>query len=213
MGWTDQVDAYCERLGPGPLAEPLNALSNLGFFVAAWGLWRRAEGAAPGQRGLALLVALVGAGSLSFHSLATRWAGVLDVAFIGLFELAFLMLFLRSVARWPGAGVAAAGLGFLVLDRTAAALIPADRYNGSVLYLPAVVVLLTLTTYARRIAPEAGRRMTRASGVFAVSLAARTADLALCPVWPWGTHCVWHLLNAWILYQLGQAIAPAPRRS
>ena len=27
MAWTDSVTAYCERLGPGFFAEPLNALS------------------------------------------------------------------------------------------------------------------------------------------------------------------------------------------
>jgi hypothetical protein len=31
----DPIDAYCERLGPGLWAEPLNALTNLAFIVAA----------------------------------------------------------------------------------------------------------------------------------------------------------------------------------
>ena len=35
MALTDQVYAYCERLGPGLLAEPANALSNLAFAAAA----------------------------------------------------------------------------------------------------------------------------------------------------------------------------------
>jgi len=30
------MDAYCERLGPGLFAEPLNALTNVSFLLAAW---------------------------------------------------------------------------------------------------------------------------------------------------------------------------------
>jgi hypothetical protein len=37
------VDLYCERTGPGLLAEPLNLFSNVGFFLAAWWLLRRAD--------------------------------------------------------------------------------------------------------------------------------------------------------------------------
>jgi hypothetical protein len=29
------IDAYCERIGPGLLAEPLNALPNASFLIAA----------------------------------------------------------------------------------------------------------------------------------------------------------------------------------
>ena len=32
------LDLYCERLGPGLLAEPLNAVTNGAFLVAAWRL-------------------------------------------------------------------------------------------------------------------------------------------------------------------------------
>ena len=35
MAWTDPIDAYCERLGPGFWAEPLNAWTNLAFLLAA----------------------------------------------------------------------------------------------------------------------------------------------------------------------------------
>ena len=37
------LDLYCERLGPEFWAEPLNAISNGGFIVAAWLAWRNSE--------------------------------------------------------------------------------------------------------------------------------------------------------------------------
>ena len=36
MDWLAPVDAYCERIAPGLLGEPLNALSNISFFLAAF---------------------------------------------------------------------------------------------------------------------------------------------------------------------------------
>jgi hypothetical protein len=32
MRRADMMDAYCERVGPGLLAEPLNAVSNISFL-------------------------------------------------------------------------------------------------------------------------------------------------------------------------------------
>jgi len=37
------IDLYCERLGPGLWAELLNALTNLGFLVAALASWQLAR--------------------------------------------------------------------------------------------------------------------------------------------------------------------------
>ena len=40
----DRIDAYCERLGPAFWAEPVNALTNAAFPIAAWVAWRRWRG-------------------------------------------------------------------------------------------------------------------------------------------------------------------------
>lgn len=82
------IDVYCERLGPGLLAEPLNAVSNLAFFVATFCAWRLARrehvsGVAPFI--LLVLLMLIGIGSSLFHTFATRWAGLSDTLPILLF--------------------------------------------------------------------------------------------------------------------------------
>ena len=33
------MDAYCERTAPGLLNEPLNAITNSSFLIAAWFAW------------------------------------------------------------------------------------------------------------------------------------------------------------------------------
>ena len=35
----DTMDAYCERVGMGVFAEPLNAVSNVSFLLAALAAW------------------------------------------------------------------------------------------------------------------------------------------------------------------------------
>ena len=213
---TAPVVLYCERLGPDLWAEPLNALSNIGYFCFAWKLWSESGAGdarlTPRLRLLAGLMALVGAASVSFHTVATRWANVLDVAFIGAFNLTYLVIFLLEIAQWPRAWAFAAAAGFVVLDRAGAAWLPPGLLNGSGFYLPALATLALLTTYAWRIAPAAGRMMLGAALVFLVSLTARTVDRSLCEVWPWGTHFVWHLLTAWVLYQLARALRCSRRR-
>ena len=39
MDLTRQMDLYCERLDPGFWAEPLNAVTNLSFILAALFCW------------------------------------------------------------------------------------------------------------------------------------------------------------------------------
>ena len=74
MDLSAPVDLYCERLGPGLFAEPLNALSNLAFLGAsAWLLLLRpgADSSPWYGRVLAVLLFLIGLASLSFHLFAT----------------------------------------------------------------------------------------------------------------------------------------------
>jgi hypothetical protein len=54
---------------------------------------------------------------------------------------------------------------------------------------------------AARKDPEA-RAFALAAGVFTVSLVFRTIDEALCQTFPVGTHFLWHLCNAAMLYLL-----------
>lgn len=195
------IDLYCERIAPGLLGEPLNTLSNLAFFVAAWWVWRGAIGAGAyvgRARLLAGLIALIGAGSFTFHTFATGWAEWLDVLPILLFQLVFLWRYFRDVAGWRSLVTGVFLLGFV------AAGVEAGNHpqlvNGSLSYLPAFLVLLSIGVghgVARR---RAGRvYLLGAAGVFAVSLLFRSIDNAVCSGLAIGTHFLWHLLNALVL--------------
>ena len=62
----DIMDAYCERVGPGLLAEPLNAVSNVSFLLAAWAAWVLATRTGTLSTGVRVLIALA-ASSLRWY--------------------------------------------------------------------------------------------------------------------------------------------------
>jgi len=194
------IHLYCERLAPGLLGEPVNTLTNLAFFVVAWLVWRRAEQAGSWRsrgRLLAGLMALIGAGSFTFHAVATTWAELLDELPILLFQLVFLWCYGRDVL---GLRRVATGLGLVVFLALA---VQAGRYpsllNGSLVYLPALLVLLGIGAYHGLTQRAGARQFLAAGGVFVVSVFFRSIDMAICPSFALGTHFLWHLLNAAVL--------------
>lgn len=204
MRWSESIDMYCERTDPGLWSEPLNALTNLAFLLAAALLWRQAgRGAGRDTRVLILLIGAVGLGSMAFHTLATRWAALLDIGFIAVFVLFFHQRFqVRALGRSNGAanlGVAVfvvlAGLFVLAIKQ-----LPTLSQNDSESYLAPFLLLLVCARQAAPRWPEAARWLNRAAGLFVASLLCRAIDQPLCTVWPVGTHLGWHLINAAMLY-------------
>ncbi|WP_420465748.1 hypothetical protein [Panacagrimonas sp.] len=205
MEWLQPVDLYCERFGPGLLAEPLNALSNLAFVLAGvWVAARMPLAFAPRPVPLSFnllagCIALIGICSGAFHTFATRWAGWLDVLSIALFIYGFAICFARYVLdiRWSLAWIAAPALWALGVFVTAP--FESGDLNGSVDYLPALAALSLMTLgLAFRRRPGAAV-FALAAALFAVSIALRSVDQAWCSRWVWGTHWAWHLLNAGVL--------------
>lgn len=208
------VDLYCERLGPGLWAEPLNALSNLAFFVSAWAAWRWAQVRIIISSDVALLIAIVaaiGTGSLLFHTFATHWARFLDVTPILLFQILFFWIYCRRITR-IGSGFILSlcvvfGLGIIVCAQFPHLL------NGSLRYLPSLVVLMMLGFVHKVQNKQEPNLLLIATGVLALALVFRTIDNGLCFYFTQGTHFLWHLLNSMVLYLLLRAVIVNLQRS
>jgi hypothetical protein len=104
-GLCHAVDIYCERTTSALDAEPVNALTNVAFLIAAGCAWRLQSGrtnpVATGLiRALIVITAVVGLGSFLFHTVATRWAEWGDVIPIVVFMLLFLWLVLTHFFGW-----------------------------------------------------------------------------------------------------------------
>ena len=216
MDWFEPIRAYCERSDPGFWAEPTNAVSNGAFLLAAAAAaWRAARADPPDRACLALsgLIGVVGLGSFLFHTLAVYWAMLADVIPIALFIYAYLVMALRRFLRLSPVRAGAATAGFALfgfaltpmLDGVTGADV-SRLTDGSIDYLPALLALfgMALAVLGR---PEerfldTGRRLAGIGVLFLISLVARTVDQAACAVLPVGTHALWHLLNAAVLYAL-----------
>jgi len=212
MDLSTPVDLYCERLGPGPAAEPLNALSNLAFLLAsAWLLLRaRHAGSPPYARLLAALIALVGLGSLSFHVFATLGTEFLDVLFIAVYVHCFVACYFRHFFGWRWGSAVVATLLFLLFNAWLAAAVPAGTFNGSAGYLPLLATLLLMAIALLAARRPGDMRLAAAAVVFLLSLYLRTMDLAWCPSLPIGTHWLWHCLNAVTLTLVTLSLDPRP---
>lgn len=200
------IDLYCERLGPGFWAEPVNALTNLAFFVSAWSIWtltRKLGLLNPSTILLISLTAVIGIGSGVFHTFATGWARVLDVVPILVFQLTYLWLYLRDIVIMRSTYAIA-----LVMLYVTAALFGRQFpqvLNGSLTYMPALLLLIMIGIYHLKHQSLERILVLAAAGVFLASLFFRSIDNRICDTFPIGTHFLWHLLNSLILYLLGRA--------
>lgn len=210
---SDAIDLYCERSDASLWSEPLNALSNLAFFVAAWLLWRSLSGRerTGDLRALALIIALVGAGSLAFHTFATRWAMYFDVGFIGIFLLVYVHRFSQRVLGWGAPAAALAVVSFVALDYVLRHALAGLPLNGSEAYAAAFFVLLMMAAWVRWRRLPGEHDYALAAAVFVVSVSLRSLDLRLCPGWPPGTHFGWHLCNAYVLWRALRGLSASAR--
>ncbi len=220
MDWFAPVDLYCERTSPALWGEPFNEVSNLSFLAAAvWGLftWHRrgrSDGLSPL---LATLAIAVGIGSFLFHSFANRWSELADIVPILTFVTAYAAAAILRFAGprlYPGiapalVAVALVTPGVWVVSSRGAAAVQAgpDPFNGSGQYFPAVVGLIVLamvlTLRRRAVAPW----VVGAAVAFSAALVFRTVDLAVCAVFPVGTHFLWHVLDGVTVALLLQGLA------
>ncbi|MDO5705169.1 MAG: ceramidase domain-containing protein [Paracoccus sp. (in: a-proteobacteria)] len=226
MDWTAPIDIYCERLGPAFWAEPVNAISNLSFILAAiWG-WFEARRRAEPNPLIWLLIALaavIGVGSFLFHTLANRWSALADVLPIWIFVALYVLVALNRLGGFrPGRIIA--GLAALIaavaiwqaMGEGGPSAAPAppprpDPFNGSLQYLPAVVAFLFFVVLMQfRRHPMRNWALTGFI-VFLASLTARTIDRDICGAMPLGTHFLWHVLNGLMIGIVLQILLRSPR--
>lgn len=197
------IDLYCERVNPGYFDEPVNALSNIAFLIAAVYAWRYSKRHSVEQFEINLLIVMmvaIGLGSLSFHVFANRISQLADLLPVFLFQLLYLWVYTNNVWKfsWPMRVV----MLLLLLSSIFISSLYDDFLNGSLLYAPTLTVLLIISLYHSIISkPEAGLAITAAI-IFVLSLIFRTIDNELCEAVTTGSHFMWHLLNGVVIYQM-----------
>lgn len=217
MDLTRAIDAYCERVDPAFWAEPVNAVTNLAFIVAALVMWRRVRG-----QGMVLaeilvwILAAIGVGSFLFHTRAQVWAAIADTAPILIFVLVYIHAANRhywGLRRWPALGLTVLFFPFAALTVPLFRMIPG--LGSSAGYAPVPVLIAIYAVLLWRRLPEVARGLGIGAALLVLSLTFRSFDLPLCSAMPLGTHFLWHLTNAvmlgWMIEVLWRHLVRAGR--
>jgi hypothetical protein len=203
---------YCERLNADFWAEPLNASTNLAFILAAllaWQLWRRGKAPDWPVAALIAVVLLIGIGSFLFHTMPAPWSRRADVIPIRLFAFGY---FAFAVWRFIGLRLIGTALAtalffaaFYVVTGPAEALLPSAVRGATAGYATYLVALVAIAALLAGKDSRTAMRLAAAGAVFVLALVFRSIDQAVCSTFPYGTHFLWHLLNAVVLYLLLRA--------
>lgn len=199
MDWLAQSDIYCERTDLTYWSEPINAVTNAAFLLAAIIMWRRSEGVW-GARFLCIVLAAIGIGSYLWHTHATNWASLSDVAPIGIFILTYLFLVNRDILNWP---MWLAILGTLAFIPYAALLLPIldsiPFVQISNFYWTVPILLVIYGVSLRHRYPLTSRGFIVGAGILVFSIVLRSVDEMVCGSLPIGTHFLWHGFNGLML--------------
>lgn len=203
---------FCE-VSDGPLNQPVNTLSNLGFVVAGLLVALRVQqgraGAVRLPTAYAVLVVLLGPGSMAMHATGTVAGGELDV--LSMYLVAAFAL-AQAVARTSAgtATVFALALAAQEAANLSRVEVPVVHEAGNAAF--ALTLLVAVVVEARR-----GTRWLAAAGgalvvAFAVWNTAQTGSALCFPHSLYQGHGVWHLLCAVSAYCLFRHWAEATTR-
>ena len=201
MDWFAAIDAYCERTGPDYWSEPVNAVTNAAFLIAAAVMaWRLREQNLPLAWAMVGVLAAIGVGSYLFHTHANGLTALMDVVPI----LGFILLYVFAATRdflgarpWVAGAVTVAFIPYAAVLVPVFAMIPG--LGSSAGYMPVPLLILGYAALLVRRAPATARGMAIGAAILLLSLFFRTIDGPICARLPLGTHFLWHILNGIML--------------
>ena len=204
------IDIYCERTGAEMWAEPLNALTNLAFVIAAYFAYSYWKAKGEGEKDILLLtiiLAIIGIGSFLFHTFAQPWSLLADVLPIAIFIHLAIFSAAHRVFGLHNFTALLIMIAFAAFTYYWELLAPAEMLNGSVTYLPAFFALLAMSLLARANNLQAARSFCAAAILLVISLTFRSLDMQLCNLTAGvGTHFMWHCLNGLLMFKVIQAM-------
>ena len=199
MDLTKPIDIYCERLDSSIWAEPINAVTNFAFVLAAIIMWFRCKNLVEGKV-LAVLLFSIGCGSLLFHIFGQTWAAILDVASILIFILAYIFVANHRFLVWSKlASIIGVILFFPYQFLLVSMLSNFQLFGSSVQYIPIAILIFIYAALLRKSEQNLSDGLFIGATILCVSIFFRTIDEPICQVVSTGTHFVWHILNAVML--------------
>lgn len=198
----------CERTEPGFWGEPFNAFTSLGFLIVAAELFRYYKNHSD-IRGrwvwdlhiLSVLIVAIGIGSFLFHTMPSYQTELMDILPIIAFINIYFFSALFRVTETTRFEAAVAYIAFAGFTHICVSQFP-RAMNDSIGYLSTMTALIMIALYLNMKRRPAARAFLVAAITGVVSLFFRSIDNAVCDIIPIGTHFLWHLFNALLVYML-----------
>ena len=209
MDLNESFDIYCERTDASFWAEPINAITNIVFIIAALlalMIYRRyLKKGAKRDVHIFILIAIVfimGIGSFLWHTFATLWANYADVIPIYTFALYYVIIAMLKIMKFNRVQAVITLILIIILNLAFLIFVPSDAFNGSVMYFPFVIMLAGFIIYMQYKKHPAAKYFLIATCVFILALFFRIIDIMCCSWNPIGTHFLWHIFNGVFIYLL-----------
>ena len=197
------MDFYCERTNLQFFDEPINILSNIFFFIAAYYVFKEFKKNKSAKTFLVFptLIMFIGLGSASFHSLPNKITLLMDVLPIFLFSLLFVILFNFKIPNLKKE----LNFFFIIFFLLSYFILP-EKFNykflnGSEFYLANDLILLIYIFLIRK-KKELFKNLFSIFLIFNLSIFFRTIDNHICENIAIGSHFAWHFLNSIVLFKL-----------
>ncbi|TSA45222.1 hypothetical protein D4R52_02900 [bacterium] len=193
---------YCEKVTGFWLTEPLNALTNLAFLIGAYYLYKFIRINRVKSHLSIFLVGLmvaVGLGSLSWHVHRSEVTLLLDRLPIYIFFSFVIYFAIQTLTKNKIFTIAVSALLAIIYYVFFTYIPGINVFYGLLRFVFAFIILATLNFLIKR---EYGSEynLIIPLTIFAAALIFRTLDLFVCPLFPLGTHFLWHIFIAVGMY-------------
>ena len=198
----------CERTALGPMAEPLNVLSSFAFMFVAVSIYKQYKRNEDLEgkwiwdiHALTFITFIIGFNSVVFHTFPTPITEMADTLTIVLFIILYFWCMLFRIGRCTIFQALICFVAFVGFSHMLVAQFP-HKLNDSIGYLSSMIALIIIAVHLHLKARPSSQHFMLASIVGVCSLFCRAIDREVCAMVPTGTHFLWHMLNATLLYIL-----------
>ena len=205
---------YCEQAQINNFFEPWNTITNLAFIFSGILLFiqfrKRNQLDFKGIYFSSLLI-IIGIGSFIWHLYRNNLTLTADSIPIALFVLSYLFFYLKFITKKPR-HLILLFLGFFIYTPILTMLLNSKSIyileNGGAGYFSAISYFFVLQIYNIFHRKAIIKSSIIIGIVFLISLGFRQIDMTVCEHISFGTHFIWHILNALSLYFFVKLLYP-----
>lgn len=196
------LTAYCERSSSGFFAEPLNAISNIAFIFAGFGIYklltknkiRKIE-----YKVILLLILLIGVGSFLWHTIRNPYTLLLDAIPVALIVALITYILLSKLIEKKLFALLIVAL--LLAGRFfISSFAPTDSISSLIRNGINAIVFLVLIIWTFKKYGKVAFEGLIVLVIYLLAITMRTVDLEVCSTFSMGTHFLWHIFNALAVY-------------